>query len=320
MRRLFAAALGLAALNGTAVAQTYPARPVTMVVPFQAGSPTDAIGRLIAEGMRGVLGQTVVIDNVPGASGTIAAGRVARAAPDGYTVALGSGATHVASGAVYDLKFHVYDDFEPVVFMVTQPLVIVTRKNFPADNLKDLIAWLKANPDKISQSTAGPGSTTHLAGTLFQRETSTRYQFVPYRGTGMPDLISGVLDMMIEPAASAVPQVRAGTIKAHAITGLKRIASIADVPTVAEAGLPTMLATSWHALWVPKGTPKDVIDKLNAAAVAALADPSMRQRLIDIGQEITPREQQTPAALAAYHKSEIDRWWPVIRAAGIKAQ
>jgi tripartite-type tricarboxylate transporter receptor subunit TctC len=320
MRRLLGAALGLLALQGAADAQTYPARPVTMVVPVPAGSPTDVIGRLVAEGMRDVLGQPVVIDNVAGASGSLAAGRVARSAPDGYTISLGSGTTHVSNGAVYDLKYHVFDDFEPVSLLAAQPMVIVTRKDFPANNLKELIDWLKANPDKISQGTSGAGSSSHLAGTLFQRETGTRYQYVPYRNTGMPDVMSGVLDLMIDPAANSVPQVRAGTIKAHAITGRNRIATIPDVPTVAEAGLPQMVVTSWHGLWTPKGTPKSVIDKLNAAVVAALAEPTVRKRLLELGQEIPTLEQQTPAALAAHHKSEIERWWPVIRAAGIKPQ
>ena len=314
-----AVALGRAAIE-SASAQVYPARPITMVVPFPAGGPTDTIGRVVAEGMRSSLGQPVVIDNVGGAAGSIAAGRVARSAPDGYTIGLGSGTTHVANGAVYSLKYDLVTDFEPISLLTTQPMLIIAKKAMPAKDLKELIAWLKANPDKASQGTAGAGSTSHLSGVFFQKETGTRYQFVPYRNTGMQDLIAGLIDLMIDPAANSVPQVLAGTVKPYAVTAKRRLAAVPDIPTVDEAGVPGLHITSWHGLWVPKATPKSVIARLSAAVVDALADPMVRQRLADIGNETVARDQQNPEALAAWQKAEIEKWWPIIKAAGIKAE
>ena len=314
-----AVALGLAAIE-SASAQVYPARPITMVVPFPAGGPTDTIGRVVAEGMRSSLGQPVVIDNVGGAAGSIAAGRVARSAPDGYTIGLGSGTTHVANGAVYSLKYDLVTDFEPISLLTTQPMLIIAKKAMPAKDLKELIAWLKANPDKASQGTAGAGSTSHLSGVFFQKETGTRYQFVPYRNTGMQDLIAGLIDLMIDPAANSVPQVLAGTVKPYAVTAKRRLAAVPDIPTVDEAGVSGLHITSWHGLWVPKVTPKSVIARLSAAVVDALADPMVRQRLADIGNETVARDQQNPEALAAWQKAEIEKWWPIIKAAGIKAE
>jgi tripartite-type tricarboxylate transporter receptor subunit TctC len=316
-------ALAFVAVLGTigiAAAQTYPSRPITMIVPFPAGGPTDTIGRIVAEGMRASLGQTIVIDNIGGAAGSIAVGRAARAAPPGEKRTLGPGTTHVVNGAVYTLPYDVVKDFEPVSMLATQPLLIIAKKAMPANDLKELIAWLKANPDKASQGTAGAGSTSHVAGIFFQKETGTRYQFVPYRNTGMQDLMAGLIDLMIDPAANSVPQVRAGTVKGYAVTAKTRLVSAPDLPTVAEAGLPGLIVTSWHAIWVPKGTPKDIIAKLNAAVVAALADPSVQRRLADLGNETAPRELQTPEALGAYHKAEIEKWWPIIRAANVKAE
>jgi tripartite-type tricarboxylate transporter receptor subunit TctC len=310
----------VAAFSRLAAAQAYPSRPITMVVPFPAGGPTDTIGRVVAEGMRASLGQPVVIDNVGGAAGSLATGKVARAAPDGYTIGLGSGTTHVANGAIYPLNYDVVTSFEPVSMLTIQPMVIVAKKTMQADTLQDLIAWRRANPDKPSQGTAGAGSTSHLAGIFFQMATGTRYQFVPYRNTGMQDLMAGLIDLMIDPAANSVPQVRAGTIKAYAVTSRTRTPAAPDVPTVDEAGLPALQITSWHGLWVPKGTPKDIIAKLNGAVVEALADPTVRRRLADLANETVPRDQQTPAALAAWQKAEIEKWWPIIKAAGIKAE
>ena len=318
--QLATAAAPVAAVSRIARAQDYPARPITMVVPFPAGGPTDTIGRVVAEGMRASLGQPVVIDNVGGAAGSLATGKVARATPDGYTIGLGSGTTHVANGAIYSLNYDVVTSFEPVSMLTIQPMVIVAKKTMQADTLQDLIAWLRANPDKASQGTAGAGSTSHLAGIFFQMATGTRYQFVPYRNTGMQDLMAGLIDLMIDPAANSVPQVRAGTIKAYAVTGRQRTPAAPDVPTVDEAGLPPLQITSWHGLWVPKGTPRDIIAKLNGAVVEALADPTVRRRLADLANETVPREQQTPAALAAWQKAEIEKWWPIIKAAGIKAE
>ena len=317
---LAAGAAALPALPRIARAQAYPSRPITMVVPFPAGGPTDTIGRIVAEGMRASLGQPVVIDNVGGAAGSLATGKVARAAPDGYTIGLGSGTTHVANGAIYLLNYDVVTSFEPVSMLTIQPMVIVAKKTMQADTLQDLIAWLRANPDKASQGTAGAGSTSHLSGIFFQMQTGTRYQFVPYRNTGMQDLMAGLIDLMIDPAANSVPKVRAATIKAYAVTSRHRTPAAPDVPTVDEAGLPTLQITSWHGLWVPKGTPRDIIAKLNGAVVEALADPTVRRRLADLANETVPREQQTPAALAAWQKAEIEKWWPIIKAAGIKAE
>jgi tripartite-type tricarboxylate transporter receptor subunit TctC len=314
------AAAPVAAVSRIARAQAYPARPISMVVPFPAGGPTDTIGRVVAEGMRASLGQPVVIDNVGGAAGSLATGKVARAAPDGYTIGLGSGTTHVANGAIYSLTYDVVTSFEPVSMLTIQPMVIVAKKTMQADTLQDLIAWLRANPDKASQGTAGAGSTSHLAGIFFQMETGTRYQFVPYRNTGMQDLMAGLIDLMIDPAANSVPQVRAGTIKAYAVTSRQRTPAVPDVPTVDEAGLPGLQITSWHGLWVPKDTPRDIIAKLNEAVVEALADPTVRRRLADLANETVPREQQTPATLASWQKAEIEKWWPVIKAAGVKAE
>ena len=320
-RRKFLATLGGAvAWPLAAQAQSYPSRPITIVVPFPAGGPTDTIGRVVAEGMRASLGQPVVIDNVGGAAGSLATGKVARAAPDGYTIGLGSGTTHVANGAIYSLNYDVVTSFEPVSMLTIQPMVIVAKKTMQADTLHDLIAWLRANPDKASQGTAGAGSTSHLAGIFFQMETGTRYQFVPYRNTGMQDLMAGLIDLMIDPAANSVPQVRAGTIKAYAVTSRTRTPAAPDVPTVDEAGLPALQITSWHGLWVPKGTPRDIIAKLNGAVVEALADLTVWRRLADLANETVPRDQQTPAALAAWQKAEIEKWWPIIKAAGIEAE
>jgi tripartite-type tricarboxylate transporter receptor subunit TctC len=318
--QLATAAAPLAAVSRIARAQAYPARPITMVVPFPAGGPTDTIGRVVAEGMRASLGQPVVIDNVGGAAGSLATGKVARAVPDGHTIGLGSGTTHVANGAIYSLNYDVVSSFEPVSMLTIQPMVIVAKKTMQADTLQDLIAWLRANPDKASQGTAGAGSTSHLAGIFFQMQTGARYQFVPYRNTGMQDLMAGLIDLMIDPAANSVPQVRAGTIKAYAVTGRHRSPAAPDVPTVDEAGLPALQITSWHGLWLPKGTPRDIIAKLNGAVVEALADPTVRRRLADLANETVSREQQTPAALAAWQKAEIEKWWPIIKAARIKAE
>ncbi len=305
-----------------AQAQSYPSRPVTLIVPFSAGGPTDTIGRIFAERLGAALGQTVIVENVTGAAGSIGVGRVARAAPDGYTLSIGHWSTHVVNGAVYSLPYHVLNDFEPISLIADNPQLIVAKNAVPAKNLQELIAWLKANPDKASQGTAGPGSASHVAGAYFQSNTGTRFQFIPYRGAApaMQDLLAGQIDLMFDQAANALPQVKAGQIRAHAVTAKTRLAAAPDIPSVDEAGLPGFYVSVWHALWAPKGTPKDVIAKLNAAVIEALANPAVRQRLVDLGQELPAREQQTPAALVAHHKAEIDKWWPIIKAANIKAQ
>ncbi|MCC6776759.1 MAG: tripartite tricarboxylate transporter substrate binding protein BugD [Hyphomicrobiales bacterium] len=302
-----------------ASAQTYPTRPITMVVPFPAGGSSDSIGRIMAQGMQSTLGQNIIIENISGAAGNIAVGRVARAAPDGYTIVMGSWPTHVLNAVIYNLNYDPLTDFEPVSLVAAQPLFVIARKTMPASNLTEFLAWLKANPDKATMASVG---ASQIAGVLFQQTSGARFQPVPYRGAApaMQDLLAGQIDMMIDLAASSTPHIRAGSVKAYAVTSKNRTAAAPDVPTVDEAGLPGFYVLSWHAIWVPKSTPKDVIAKLNAAAVAALADPTVRKRLADIGQEIYPREQQTPEATGAYQKAEADRWWPIIKAANIKAE
>jgi tripartite-type tricarboxylate transporter receptor subunit TctC len=317
---LAAGAAALPALSPMARAQTYPSRPITMVVPFPAGGSTDAVGRIVAERMRVSLGQAVVIENVGGAGGSIGVGRVARATPDGYTLDIGQWDTHVANGATFALSYDVVKDFEPIALLSSNPFLILAKKAVPAGDLKGLVAWLKANPDKASQAIPTAGS--HVAGLLFQKETGTRFAFVPYRGGGpaMQDLVAGQIDLMIIQAAVALPQLRAGAIKAYAVTASSRFPAAPEIPSVDELGLPGIHISGWFALFAPKGTPAAVVSKLNAAVVEALADPNVRARLENLGQEIFPREQQTPEALAAYHKAEIERWWPIIKAANIKPE
>jgi tripartite-type tricarboxylate transporter receptor subunit TctC len=321
MRKL-SVALAILLLTGSAgvQAQSYPSRPITLVVPFPAGGSTDAVGRIVAERMRASLGQPIIIENVGGAGGSIGVGRVARAAPDGYTLDIGQWDTHVANGATYPLSYDVLKDFEPVAPISSNPLLILARKSMPADDLKGLIAWLKANPDKASQAIPTAGS--HVAGILFQKATGTRFAFVPYRGgaPAMQDLVAGQIDMMIIQGAVALPQVRGGAIKAYAVTANSRFAAAPAIPTVDEAGLPDLHISGWFALFAPKGTPKSIVARLNAAVVEALAEPTVRVRLADLGQEIPPPDRQTPEALAAFHKAEVEKWWPIIKAANIKGE
>ncbi|HKE41249.1 MAG TPA: tripartite tricarboxylate transporter substrate binding protein BugD [Casimicrobiaceae bacterium] len=303
-------------------AQNYPSHSITMIVPFAAGGPTDTIARIVAERMGKTLGQTVVVENVTGAAGSIGVGRVARAAPDGYTLSIGHWSTHVVNGAVYELSYDLLKDFEPVAMIATNPQLIVTKTTVPASSLTELIAWVKANQEKMSVGTAGVGSASHVGGIYFQNIIGAKLLFVPYRGTApaMQDLIAGRTDLMLDQAANSLPWVRSGKIRAYAVTAKTRMVAAPDIPTVDEAGLPGLYISVWHAIWVPKGTPKDIVAKLNASVVETLADPMVRQRLTDLGQEIPPREQQTPEALGAYHEAEIAKWWPLIKAAGIKAE
>ena len=319
---LAAGAAALPAMCRIAWAQTYPSRPITIVVPYAAGGATDSIGRVMAERMKLSLGQPVIVENVTGAGGTIAVGRVARAAPDGYTLGLGSNGSHVVTGATYALQYDLLNDFEPVALLSTGPFVLVAKKTMLANDLKGLIAWLKANPGKASVGTGGNGSIAHVTGAFFQRETGTLLQFVPYRGIApaIQDVVAGQIDMSISDPVVSMPQVRAGTIKAYGVTTRTRLLSAPDIPTLNEAGLPGFDIAQWHGLWLPKGTPKNITAKLNAAAVDALGDPKVRARLADLGQEIFPRDRQTPEALGAFQRAEIEKWWPIIKAAGIKAE
>ena len=303
-------------------AEDYPSRPVTIIVPFPAGGSTDAIARILSDGMRSRLGQTIVVENVGGASGNIAVGRVARAVSDGYTLVLGSWPTHVLNAAIFTLPYDPISDFEPVSLVSTQPLFIIGRKSLPADNLSELLAWLRANPGRATQGTAGSGGASHVAGVFFQKASETQFQFVPYRGAGpaMQDLAAGQIDMMVDLAASAAPQVRAGNVKAFAVTSKERSEAAPDVPTVDEAGLPGFYVQSWHAIWAPKGTPRQVVEKLAGTILQALDDPAVRERLRTVGQVIFPAAQRNASSLAEYQRAEADKWWPIIKAAKISAQ
>jgi tripartite-type tricarboxylate transporter receptor subunit TctC len=322
-RAFLALAYALLAGLGGAVAQPYPSRPVVMVVPYGAGGPTDTVARILGEGMRASLGQQMVIENVTGASGSLGVGRVVRAAADGYTVSIGNWSTHVVNGAIFALQYDLLKDLEPVARLSSNPYVVVARKGLPAADLKELVAWLKANPDSATEGTAGPGSGQHVSGVYFQSISGVSFKFVPYRAGSsdiMRDLVGGHIDLSFDQAITALPYVRNGDVKAYAVTANKRLAAAPDIPTVDEAGAPGLYISTWNGLWVPKGTPPDAISRLSAAAMEALADPTVRQRLGDLGQEIPPREQQTAEALGAHHKAETAKWWPIIKAANIKVE
>jgi tripartite-type tricarboxylate transporter receptor subunit TctC len=311
----------LAQLGGLA-AQVYPSRPITIVVPFPAGGPTDTIARIVSERLSAALAQPVLVENVTGAAGPIGTGRVARAAPDGHTLCVGFLGTHVLNGAVYSLQYDLVKDFEPIAMLASNPQLIVAKKAMPAASLKEFIGWLRANPGTATQGSAGIGSPSHVSGLYFQRASATTFQFAQYRGAApaMQDLVGGHVELMFDQPPNSLPHVRSGKIKAYAVTAAKRLASAAEIPTVDEAGLPGFHISVWSAMWAPKATPPEIIARLNSAVVDALADPSVQRRLADLGQEVPARDQQTPAALAAFQAAEIERWWPIIRDAGIKAE
>jgi tripartite-type tricarboxylate transporter receptor subunit TctC len=324
-RRLVSLAAGAAALpaiSPIARAQAYPSRPVTIIVPVPPGGVADPIARILTDHLTVTLGQPVVVENITGAGGSIGVGRAARAPPDGYTLSIGNWLSHVGASAVYPVQYDVLRDFEPVSLLTNSPVLITARKDFPANDLKELIAWLKANPDKATAATVGAGSASQVSGVYFQRATGTRFQFVPYRGGGpaVQDEVAGHVDLMFAEGTGARPYVLSHQIKAYAVLAKRRWFAAPDIPTSEELGVPGINISFWHGLWVPKDTPKEIVAKLNAAVVDALADTTVRKRLTDIGQEIFPRDQQTPEALSAFHQAETEKWWPIIKAAGIKAQ
>ena len=313
----------ISASLGSALAQDFPSRPITMIVPFPPGGAVDPVARIVAERMKVALGQSIVVENVAsGGNGIVGVGRVARAAPDGSTIGFGNWSTNVINGAIYALPYDLITDLEPVALLASTPQVILSKNALPARNLIELIAWLKQNPDKATLGTVGIGSATHIAGLFFQNFTGTRLLQVPYRGAaqGMQDLLGGQLDMMMPQATLALPQARAGAIRAYAVMGRSRLAAGPEIPTVDEAGAPGLYLSTWSGIWAPKGTPKPIIAKLSAAAMEALADAGVRERLGLLGQDIPPPDQQTPQALGALQRAEIEKWWPVIKAAGIKGE
>ena len=321
MRKLIVAiALVMVAASGaTAQAQTFPSRQITLIVPFPPGGSTDVAARIMAERMRPILGQPIVIENVGGAGGSIAVGRVARAAPDGYTIDIGQWDTHVGS-IIYNLNYDLQKDFEPIGLLSNNPQLLVAKKDLPANDLRTLVAWMKANPGEakfVNQNAAA-----QVSGILMQQLTGTQVTFIPYRGAGpaMTDLISGQVDLLVVQGAAALPQVRAGTIKAIANLSPGRSESIPDIPTSDESGVPGLYMSGWFGFFGPKGLPKDVIAKLNGAMVQALAEPTVRARFAELGLDVASREQQTPEGLAAFHKAEIEKWWPIIKAAGVKGE
>ncbi|MFY9956652.1 Bug family tripartite tricarboxylate transporter substrate binding protein [Bradyrhizobium sp.] len=318
---LIAALIGLA-WGGLAVAQDYPVRPITMIVPFPAGGATDTLARFLGDRLRAILGQPVIIENVGGAAGSIGVGRAVRSSADGYNLSIGTSTTHVLTGGLYKLPFDLLTDLDPIILIGSEPLLIVGKKSLPADDMNGLIAWLTDNPDKASVGIAGVGATGHLTGISFQRATGTKFQFVPYRGNGpaMQNLLAEQIDFMIEPSSNFKALLGAGSVKPFAVTGRTRLPSSPDIPTADEAGLPGFFASLWYGLWVPKGTPKNIIAKLSATMVQVLADPSVKQRLGELGIEITPLAQQSPEALLAFQRAEAERWWPIIKASNLKVE
>jgi tripartite-type tricarboxylate transporter receptor subunit TctC len=324
-RKFLHFAAGIAAfftMPATGETQGYPARPITIIVGYAAGGPTDTRTRIVAQSMKKSLGQSVLVENVTGASGSIGAGRVQRAAPDGYTLSSGDWSTHVVNGAIYALPYDLLSDFEPIALLSSTPLLIVTKNAVPATSMRELLPWLKANQDMASFGTSGPGSPSHASGLLLQQMTGMRFRFVPYRGGTLflQDLIAGQIDLAFGAASNVLPSVRNGKIRAYAVTSGARWAAAPEIPTVDEAGLTELHISLWGGLWAPKRTPRAVIDKLNAAVVEAFSDPTVRQRLADLGEDIPPREQQTPETLAAHQRAQIEKWWPIIKAAGVKAE
>jgi tripartite-type tricarboxylate transporter receptor subunit TctC len=317
---LLAAALAL--IGSAATAQVYPSHPVTIVAPFPPGGPSDAVARILAGPLEASLGQPIIIENIGGAGGTIGVGRVARAEPDGYTLLIGQWSTQVVNPATYNLPYDIVNDFAPIALLANTPQIIIARKDLPAKDVHELIDWLKINPDKAQAATVGAAGGAQVAGMYFQQVTGTRFGFVPYRGgaPAMQDLMAGRVDFMFDQAANAITQVRAGTIKAYAVMTKDRWHLAPEIPTIDESGVAGLHVAYWHALWAPKATPRDIIAKVDAAVVDALADPNVQQRFAAQGQDIWPRDQQTPEALAALYQAEIAKWWPIIKAEHLKVE
>jgi tripartite-type tricarboxylate transporter receptor subunit TctC len=321
-RTILAALLALAGCGGNAFADNFPSHPITLIVPFSAGGPSDAMARILAERMRIRLGETVQIENVTGAGGSLGVGRTVRAPPDGYTVGFGHLGTHVANGAIYKLGYDLVTDLEPVVLLPSNPMVIVSTNAVPARTLGELLAWLKARSNPATAGTAGAGSGSHIAGLYFENVTGIKLQYVPYRGTApaLTDLVAGQIDLIVDQTSNSIAQIRAGTIRAYAVTDDKRVESAPDIPTTDEAGLSGFHMTLWSGLWAPKGTPKDVVSKLNDAVVDAMNDPAVRKKFEEMGLQMPPKDQLSPEALGAWQQAEIAKWWPMIKAANVKVE
>jgi tripartite-type tricarboxylate transporter receptor subunit TctC len=321
MRRIISGLLfAVLAFASPAAAQNFPSRPITIIVPFSAGGPSDAMSRILAEHMKVTLKEAVLVENVTGAGGSIGVGRAAKSPADGYTISFGHLGTHVANGAIYKLNYDLVADLDPVVLLPSNPMIIVSKNAVPAKTLKELLDWLKARSAPAAAGTAGAGSGSHVAGIAFEAATGIKLQYVPYRGTGpaMNDLVAGQIDLIVDQTSNSIQQVRAGTIRAYAIVDSKRVESAPEIPTTDEAGLPGFHMTLWSGLWVPKGTPKEIVAKLNAAAVEAMNDPAVRRQLENLGLQMPPADKLTPQALGDFQKAEIARWWPVIKAANVK--
>ena len=322
--QLAASTAALPAISRSAYAQAYPSKPITLIVPYAAGGPTDLHCARHGRGNAQLARTDLVVENTTGAGGTIAVGRLARATPDGYTIGIGQNGSHVVTGATYAgrLPYDLLNDLEPLTLLTDAPFFLAGKKAMPADDLKSLIAWMKANPGKAVFGNGGNGSISHITGLLFLDLTKTTAQIVPYRGNApaMQDLVAGQIDIMVADPVTGVPQVKGGNIKAYGVTAKTRLGTAPDIPTIDEAGLPGYHVSLWHGFWLPKGVPASIAAKLHAAAVGALADPAVRGKLAALGQDIFSRERQNPKALDAHQRAEIAKWWPIIKAAGIKVE
>src|SRR3989440_2305964 len=322
MRKFVLAVVATLAFATQARAESFPSHPITIVVPYAAGGPSDAMARILAERMKLKLGETILVENVTGAGGSIGVGRAVRSPPDGYTISFGHLGTHVANGAIYKTGYDPVTDLEPVRLLPSNPMIVVSKNPLPAQTLQELLAWLKARPTPATAGTAGAGSGSHIAGLYFENVSGIKLQYVPYRGTApaMNDLVAGQIDLIVDQTSNSIGQVRAGNIRAYARTSRKRLESVPDIPTTDEAGLPGFHMTLWSGLWAPKGTPKTIVAKLNTAAVDALNDPAVRKQLENLGLQMPSKDQLAPEALGAWQKAEMEKWWPMIKAANVKVE